>query len=429
MSHTGAVVPEARWALTSAFPHHRYFDVAWSSQAFAVNLFAPLTRGDVAALLAPVFGPVEKAEDPQFEWSDPDDRLGESSSPRPHRTQVDVVLRGKAVDGRRVAVLVEVKYTEPDFSPCSAVDAAPLDAVGPCITPGPFGAHPSQCFQLRNWDQGDGRRYDKFLPALAAASDVVGCWFRSGLNQVMRLVALGAALHATGELDDWRVALCAPAGNWPVQRTWNHAQVLFGDRLLDLLPDTVLEHHPRSTRATLEARYFGRVVDSSDGDDELDPPMSIAAKGAAGLQLAAELLDRRPDLDVSREDYPAGGDVIALADGGGHSVRIVVGGGIHLSDATGGWRSGLWWEIAKGRRSYALDALDRHLGSPAAGVTGRHAATAMCAAADIAAGAPDGRSSQVVQIDATSSGTTIQIGTHVVTADAHGCSVRPTEDA
>lgn len=63
-----------------------------SSQAFALNLFAPLDekgRRGVAASLG-----VDAAEvaEPLFEWSDPEDRLGERTKASPHATQVDVRL-------------------------------------------------------------------------------------------------------------------------------------------------------------------------------------------------------------------------------------------------------------------------------------------------------------------------------------------------
>jgi Restriction Endonuclease associating with ARP len=250
------VVAEARWALTPDFPYHRHFSVPWSSQAFAVNLFAPLTQSDVAALMVPTFGPLAQADRPVFEWTDDEDRLHESTAPRPHRTQVDVVLRARGADGRRFAILVEVKYSEPDFSGCSACDAAPIDAIGPCVSPGPFGGDPTRCYQLRNRDKGDRRAYDQVLPDLAAAPDWAGCLFRSGLNQVMRLVALARALQVGGELDDWRVALCAPQGNRSVHRTWALALSVFGDRLVTINPSAVLARHPPAIRAFLADRYL-----------------------------------------------------------------------------------------------------------------------------------------------------------------------------
>jgi hypothetical protein len=251
-----AVVAQARWALTPSFPYHRHFNVPWSSQAFAVNLFAPLAHSDVAALMTPAFGPLAQADRPDFEWTDDMDRLHESTAPRPHRTQVDVVLRARDAADRRFAILVEVKYTEPDFSGCSACDEAPLDAAGPCVSAGPFGGDPARCYQLRNRDRGDRRTYDQVLPDLTAASDAAGCLFRGGLNQVMRLVALARALQAGGELDDWRVALCAPDGNRPVHRTWTLARSVFGDRLITISPSAVLARHPLETRAALANRYL-----------------------------------------------------------------------------------------------------------------------------------------------------------------------------
>jgi hypothetical protein len=56
----------------------------------------------------------------RFEWSDPDDALGERTFASPHATQVDVILDCMTADGKTTALLIEVKLSEHDFSGCSA---------------------------------------------------------------------------------------------------------------------------------------------------------------------------------------------------------------------------------------------------------------------------------------------------------------------
>lgn len=141
-----------------------------SSQAFGLNVFAPLEPEGARALLADLgFGPVD---DPtvEFEYSDPLDRLGEAKPSSPHTTQVDVVLRAVDTSGQKVAALIEVKFTETDFSPCSAYmnPANPNREV--CRSNGLFGNEPEQCFQISNHGQGH-RRYHDVLGALPVGSN------------------------------------------------------------------------------------------------------------------------------------------------------------------------------------------------------------------------------------------------------------------
>ena len=72
-------------------------------------MFGPLDTAGVSRLLEEFFGPMATAQLPEFEFEDQLDRLNESTFRRPHRTQVDVVLRGVSLQGLAVALLVEVK--------------------------------------------------------------------------------------------------------------------------------------------------------------------------------------------------------------------------------------------------------------------------------------------------------------------------------
>ena len=255
---TDGIVPAARATyddladrgLLHGFVHH-----IRSSQAFAINLFGPLHEDDTRTLLSRWFDDVIAAEPPIFEWSDPDDRLGELTPAHPHRTQVDVVLRGRTDDGRMVAALIEVKLSEADFGACSAFQALTNDTRSVCATSGPFGGDPAACFQLRHHGGETRRHYDRYLPVLNTPPPGAGCWFRGGLNQPMRNVALLHALLATGELDDAVFVLCAPAENAWVQHTWTHARALFGSRLDSLDPADVLALHQHADAGNLAARY------------------------------------------------------------------------------------------------------------------------------------------------------------------------------
>jgi hypothetical protein len=114
-----------------------------SSQAFALNLFAPLDDAALRLLWQYRLGyEVAEVNLAEFEYLDPHDTLGEATAASPHSTQVDVLLRARATDGRRLVALVEVKLSEDEFNPCSAYQSAHNPNVGTCRHDGPFGQRP-----------------------------------------------------------------------------------------------------------------------------------------------------------------------------------------------------------------------------------------------------------------------------------------------
>src|SRR4051812_42326429 len=113
-----------RWAL-----HHL------SSQAFALNLFAPLDDLGRRAALALVGLSASSPVTIDYEYSDPDDRLGETGPRSRHRTQVDVVMRGTSAEGKRVVALIEVKFTEADFGHCGAYENPANNRRDVCCSP------------------------------------------------------------------------------------------------------------------------------------------------------------------------------------------------------------------------------------------------------------------------------------------------------
>jgi len=211
-----------RWAM-----HHR------SSQAFALNLFAPLDQQHIQAAFRLMDLDVASVAPIEFEFSDPKDRLGESRAKSSHRTQVDVVLRGTSTAGERLVVLIEVKFTETDFGHCSAYENPANPRLDVCRSAGLFGSHPAACFQLAN--HGDGHRtYDEHLHAIpivqpAGASDPGGCLVRRSLNQPMRNLALAHLLLDADEADSVVYALCAPANHPTIWRRFTELRAAFPD--------------------------------------------------------------------------------------------------------------------------------------------------------------------------------------------------------
>lgn len=237
--------------------HHMIGHVR-SSQAFALNLFAPLDDQARRALATALGVEAREVSPPRFEWSDPGDHLGERTDASPHATQVDVRFDCVGKDGGKVVCLIEVKLSERDFNPCSAWLSPRNDRLDVCATSGPFGNDTAACFQLRNHDGDQRRTYDISLgPLHGDGGGVAGCWFRFGGNQVMRNTALARSLVARGGADRAVVALCAPTSHRAIWRRWAETITrlgVAGVAFADLPADLVVQHHPNPT--AMAQRYL-----------------------------------------------------------------------------------------------------------------------------------------------------------------------------
>lgn len=240
MLHAGpdeALLPAARPVfadLSARGLAHRWAMHRRSSQAFALNLFAPLEAPGIKAVFALIGMSVAEVDAPTFEYSDPLDRLAEARPASPHRTQVDVLLRGTASDGSAPCIaLVEVKFTEIDFGDCSAYENPANPHLDVCRTAGLFGGSPEHCFQLAN--HGDGRRcYDRYLANIpivqpAGRRDDGGCLVRRGKNQPMRNLALAHLLLDEAEADRVAYVLCAPERHATIWRRFAEIRDMFPD--------------------------------------------------------------------------------------------------------------------------------------------------------------------------------------------------------
>jgi hypothetical protein len=266
-----AVLPGALSALTDIRNRglaHRYVRHVRSSQAFALSLFAPLDADGVRTVLAHLGHDVQEVEVPFFEYEDTLDRLAEASKRSPHRTQVDVLLRGTTEDGRRVAALIEVKLGEPNFGTCSAFASPENVHRDVCGQPGLFGGDPGRCFQLNNHGYGH-RRYAEYLVDVelvppSPRADDGGCWVRTGRSQPMRNLALAQMLVAEGEADEIVFALCAPDQHDAIWRRFAEFRAVFCDTedvtIRELRAETVARQHPDGGTA-FTLRYLPALSD------------------------------------------------------------------------------------------------------------------------------------------------------------------------
>jgi hypothetical protein len=228
-----------------------------SSQAFALNLFAGRTTKEYLEICIMAGLPdVTTINDIVFEYEDLTDVLGEATAASPHRTQVDVAIFCSHSDGRRAALLIEVKLSEIDFGHCSAYQAAANDRRDVCISAGPFGRDPQACFQLRNHDREQRQTYETYLGPTPTSG--CGCTFRL-LNQPMRNVALARTLIESRSVAHVVHALCAPRANRTIWRRWTQAKAALagteGVALADLPADELIHILNDDSAATLTERY------------------------------------------------------------------------------------------------------------------------------------------------------------------------------
>jgi hypothetical protein len=245
--------------LTARDRLHRYVNHVRSSQALAINLFGGLDNVEAMALWNTITLAVTGHDSTDFEYEDPHDALAESQPNRPHRTQVDVVLRGHDADGSPHVALIEVKLTETTFGGCSAFESPHNPRRHLCRTPAAWGGDPAGCFQLTNHDGPHRRRYDQYIDAdHLGNNELAHCPFLD-TNQVTRNVALAGALIGRGEAATSTVVLCAPTGNRAVWRQWRRCQTLYAQQpnisLVDLPAHVAAAARHAPARDQIEQRY------------------------------------------------------------------------------------------------------------------------------------------------------------------------------
>ena len=149
---------------------HRYAAHLLSSQALSFNLFLPFRNGKQDRLsdcIANLVGTGMQVEKIGFEWTPPGRLLGELDGDRPVGTEpataVDVVLWGRLADGRRAAMLIEVKLTEKGFSTCGGRRSHANPRTDVCDSAKLFFADPNTCYLRRPRGTRRERRYWKIF--------------------------------------------------------------------------------------------------------------------------------------------------------------------------------------------------------------------------------------------------------------------------
>jgi len=214
---------------------HSHAEAVTSSQMFALNLFIPWRSGSRAALearLASTLGASIVVERVAFEWVPPGALLGELEGDRPRdgepATGVDVVLWGRDKTGARVALLLEVKLGEGEFTPCGGRNSSANRRTDVCASAATFFGDPGACYLRRPWRKTRDRRYWEIFAqshgsvraAFPGADEHGPCPFAGQQQQPMRNLALAHALVQEGIVDRSWFGLCPHDDNPDIAREW-----------------------------------------------------------------------------------------------------------------------------------------------------------------------------------------------------------------
>ena len=226
-----------------------------SSQAFALNLFLPFREGDrghLSECVSTLIGARLFVDVIRFEWVPPGALLGELEGEHPvgdePATAVDVVLWCRLEDGRRAAVLVEVKLSENGFTTCNGRRSRGNQHKDICDSARLFFSDPNACYLRRPKGKRRDRRYWKIFAASHGnvesafpGADIDGpCPFAGNAQQPMRNLAIARGLEQEGLVAKAWFILCAHDDNPGVRKHWK--------AWAELLPDpTMAPQLPAST--------------------------------------------------------------------------------------------------------------------------------------------------------------------------------------
>ena len=223
---------------------HDYAGHLLSSQVFALNLFLPFREGRLGRLsrrVSDLLGEELTLDRVVFEWVPPGHLLGEIDGERPRpdefATAVDVVLWGWLQNGRRTAVLVEVKLAEDKFSHCNGRGSQGNRRKDVCQSARIFFNDPQDCYLRRPVRKERDRRYWEIfaqrhgsLQSAFPNADPDGeCPFAYDMQQPMRNLAIAQGLVQEDMVQKAWYILCAHDNNPDIAGHWQEWQRLVGD--------------------------------------------------------------------------------------------------------------------------------------------------------------------------------------------------------
>lgn len=217
---------------------HSHLRAVNSSQAFAFNLFFPFTVDATESLATRIghhLGREVRVERIDFEFRDSEDLLGEwaGTSPGPDEPHTTSDVAAEVTDlasGERGGVLMEVKLSEREFTPCKGATSRGNRTKDACALRSRFFEAPERCYLRRTWRATTDRRYWEIFrrqtgsPSLLDAfprAESEECPFRGGHQQIMRNHALALGLVQAGRWAFSAFGLIHHDENPDVVPAWN----------------------------------------------------------------------------------------------------------------------------------------------------------------------------------------------------------------
>lgn len=222
---------------------HNHIRAVNSSMAFAFNLFMPFREYGAAALeglLARTLPFTVRVVGIEFEFHGPTDILAECAGSYPAEeeryTASDVAVRVEDANGRAGLVLIEVKLSEGEFTPCNGARSPANTRKDVCASAAKLFADPRTCYLTRPRHARRDRRYwEIFERAFGSVGAVVpgygggDCPFRFDRQQIMRNHALALGLVQSGTTEFTAFVLVHHPDNHHVVEPWEEYRSVIAD--------------------------------------------------------------------------------------------------------------------------------------------------------------------------------------------------------
>jgi hypothetical protein len=222
-----------QYSYDNSIPFHDFANHVRSSQLFGINLFYPLLKNE-KNILTEYFGNLtdrsfSELSKFEFEYSPEGDWLGEwrgAQRPDEYVTAADIALFFTDKDNRKYAFLIEIKFTEHEFTPCNGFPSKGNQNQAVCNDKDLLFADPNKCYLQTFHPRKSARKYfDKFGDLKIALPNYVsspesGCPFKFN-HQILRNHSFAKAIVENNRADEAYFILVHHDGNEEIVNEWN----------------------------------------------------------------------------------------------------------------------------------------------------------------------------------------------------------------
>lgn len=189
---------------------HRTFNNMLSSQAMCFNLFAPLAADtDLAARILSKLLPISGISDIIIEHTPSNELFKDQSTLG--GVDCDVLIIGSNLQGHAIAITLETKFVEREFSHCGFISARNSTRICPADID--IIRDPTQCLYEKRKGYRYWKRSQEYSVLRDGAFPAKGCPFVGPMWQLWVNRTLAAAESAQRHLEASGFAILAPMGN------------------------------------------------------------------------------------------------------------------------------------------------------------------------------------------------------------------------